>query len=96
MTRAAGDLVPDAERYTRVLAARRAKGNPLQKLVMRLTGMEGKLNQYAAGERFIAAVEVSRGPRGVDVCWTAPDMLPSMDEIREPQRWLDRTGGRGA
>lgn len=96
MTRAAGGLVPDADRYARVLAARRAKGNPLNKLLMRLTGMEGKLNQYAAGERFIAAVEAARGPRGIDVCWTGPELLPSIDEIRDPQQWLDRTGRRAA
>jgi coenzyme F420 biosynthesis associated uncharacterized protein len=96
MTRAAGELVPDADRYARVLAARRAKGNPLNRLLMRLTGMEGKLNQYAAGERFIAAVEAAGGSRAIDVCWTGPEMLPSMDEIRDPQQWLARTGRRAA
>ena len=75
-----------------VLAARRAKGNPLNRLLMRLTGMEGKLNHYAAGERFIAAVEAVGGPRAVDVCWTSPAMLPSIDEIRAPQQWLRRMG----
>jgi coenzyme F420 biosynthesis associated uncharacterized protein len=96
MTRAAGDLVPHADRYARVLAERRKRGNPLSRLLMRLTGMEGKLNQYAAGERFIAAVEAVGGPRAVDVCWTSPEMLPSIDEIRDPQRWLARTGQRVA
>ena len=37
--------------------------------MLRLTGIEGKLNQYAAGERFIAAIEAAGGPRAVDVCW---------------------------
>jgi len=96
MTRAAGDLVPDGERYARVLAARRAEGNPLNRLLMRLTGMEGKLNQYAAGERFIAAVEAVRGPRAIDVCWTSPAMLPTIDEIRDPQQWLRRIGRSAA
>jgi coenzyme F420 biosynthesis associated uncharacterized protein len=67
MTRAAGDLVPDADRYARVLAARRVAGNPLTKLLKLLTGMDAKLNQYAAGERFIAAVEASGGPQAIDV-----------------------------
>ncbi len=63
---------------------------------MRLTGMEGKLNQYAAGERFIAAVEAAGGPRLIDECWTSPEALPSMDEIREPSLWLARVGRRAA
>ena len=75
MTRAAGDLVPDAERYARVLAACRANGNPLTKLLKLLTGMEAKLNQYAAGERFIAAIEAVAGPsdrRVLDLASDAP------------------------
>jgi uncharacterized protein (DUF2342 family) len=92
MTRAAGDLVPSADRYSAVLQARRKRINPLTKLMLRLTGIEGKLNQYAAGERFIAAIEVEGGPRAVDVCWQAPANLPSMEEIRNPQQWLDRIG----
>ena len=96
MTRAAGDLAPNAERFARVLAERRKRGNPLSRMVMRLTGMEGKLNQYAAGERFIAAVEAAGGPRLIDACWTSPEALPSMDEIREPALWLARVGRRAA
>jgi uncharacterized protein (DUF2342 family) len=64
----------------------------LTRLVLRLTGIEGKLNQYAAGERFIAEVEARSGPRAVDVCWRSPTYLPSLEEIRDPQLWLDRIG----
>lgn len=92
MTRAAGDLVPSARRFNAVLQARRRRGNPLTRLLLRLTGIEGKLNQYAAGERFIAAIEQKGGPRVVDVCWRSPEHVPSLDEIRAPQQWLDRMG----
>ncbi|MEO7371014.1 MAG: zinc-dependent metalloprotease, partial [Ilumatobacteraceae bacterium] len=92
MSRAAGELVPSAGRFAAVLQARRRRSNPLSRLMLRLTGIEGKLNQYAAGERFIAAIELEGGPRAVDVCWQAPVNLPSMEEIRDPQLWLDRVG----
>ena len=92
MTRAAGDLVPSAARFSAVLQARRKRIKPVTKLMLRLTGIEGKLNQYAAGERFIAAIEAERGPRAVDICWITPANLPSMEEIRNPQQWLDRMG----
>ena len=90
MTRAAGTLVPSAQRFENILQARRRRGNPLSRLVMRLTGMEGKLNQYAAGERFISQVEAVGGDRVVDHCWQRVENLPSMDEIRSPQLWLAR------
>ena len=95
MTRAAGNLVPHAERYARVLAASRAQSSPLNRLLMRLTGMEGKLNRYATAQRFIAAAEAvgeARVPWALLLCWTSPAMLPSIDEIRDPQQWLRRTG----
>ena len=92
MTRAASGLVPDAARFERVLQARRQQGNPLARVVQRLLGIEAKLNQYAAGERFIAVIERVGGPRLVDRCWESPEMLPSMDEIREPAAWLRRVG----
>jgi coenzyme F420 biosynthesis associated uncharacterized protein len=59
--------------------------------VMRLTGMEAKLNQYAAGARFIGAIEADRGERAVDLCWTSPDHLPTLEEVRAPATWLTRT-----
>jgi len=90
MGRAGADLITSAARFSRVLSERRRRANPLVKLVQRLTGLEGKLNQYAAGERFIAAIEAVGGERAVDHCWESPDNLPSLDEVREPQLWLDR------
>jgi len=92
MSRAAAELVPNAVRFERILQQRRSKGNPLAKLIQRLTGIEAKLNQYAAGERFIAQIEAHGGPRLIDRCWRDPEFLPTIKEIREPQRWLDRVG----
>ena len=92
MTRAAGPLVPNAGRFERILRERRRTTNPVSRVVMRLAGIEAKLNQYAAGAYFIDTIEATKGPRAVDVCWISPAHLPTIDEIRQPQRWLDRTG----
>ncbi|MGD9705081.1 MAG: zinc-dependent metalloprotease [Acidimicrobiia bacterium] len=86
MNRAGAGLVPSAERFSRVLQARRRQTN----LVQRMTGIAAKLDQYAAGEHFLAAIEEAAGPRAVDRCWTGPASLPTMEEIRAPQRWIDR------
>jgi coenzyme F420 biosynthesis associated uncharacterized protein len=91
MTRAAGPLVPHAERFERVLRERRKAANPVNRLVMRLVGIEAKLEQYAAGERFITAIEARRGDRAVDRCWERVENLPTLTEIRAPQEWLART-----
>ena len=92
MNRAAGDLIPSADRFHRLLGARRSDVSPLAKLLRTLLGIEAKMNQYAQGERFIAEIERVGGPRCIDLCWQAPENLPSMDEIRDPARWLRRHG----
>ena len=92
MDRAGADLIPSAERFGRVLRERRRRVNPLAKVIQRLVGLEGKLNQYEAGERFLAAIEAAGGEHAVDRCWELAANLPSLDEIRSPQTWLDRVG----
>lgn len=96
MTRAAGDLVPNAPRFERILRERRRSGNPLSRTVMRLAGIEAKLNQYAAGTRFIAMIEEANGERAVDSCWERPENLPTLEEVRAPHMWLKRMASVGA
>jgi coenzyme F420 biosynthesis associated uncharacterized protein len=92
MDRAGAELVPSAARFSRVLHERRRRANPVTRLIQRLIGLEGKLNQYAAGERFISEIETVGGERAVDRCWEEPANLPSLDEIRAPELWLERVG----
>jgi putative hydrolase len=92
MDRAGAAHVADAERFGSVLRARRASGSPIVRLLRRLIGLEAKLAQYELGERFLARVEEVAGPDAVQRCWERPDNLPSLDEVREPDRWLGRLG----
>jgi coenzyme F420 biosynthesis associated uncharacterized protein len=92
MDRAGAGFVPSAARFSRVLAERRKQLNPLSRLVQRVTGMEAKLNQYAAGELFIEAIEAIGGKRVIDRCWESAAALPTLPEIRQPNIWLERMG----
>jgi coenzyme F420 biosynthesis associated uncharacterized protein len=92
MNRAGLGHVPSADRFDRVLKERRGKGSPIVKLIQKLAGIEAKMNQYEQGEKFIAAIEAVGGDRIVDRCWESPDHLPSLEEIRNPEVWLDRLG----
>jgi coenzyme F420 biosynthesis associated uncharacterized protein len=91
MTRAAGSMVPNADRFERILRERRRTSNPLSRTIMRLAGIEAKLNQYAAGARFIAAVEEVEGDRVIDRAWLGSEWLPTLEEVRSPSSWLERT-----
>jgi coenzyme F420 biosynthesis associated uncharacterized protein len=90
MDRAGADRIPNAERFQRVLRQRRNAMSPLARQVQKLVGLEAKLKQYEQGERFIAAVEAVGGPALLDRAWERPEHLPSVQEIRQPQSWIDR------
>jgi putative hydrolase len=91
MDRAGADRIPSAARFSRVLRERRASTKPIARVLQRLLGLEAKLNQYAQGERFIAAVEREVGEGAIDtLVWESPDRLPDLAEIRDPAAWLAR------
>jgi coenzyme F420 biosynthesis associated uncharacterized protein len=90
MDRAGAGRIPSAERFSRVLRQRRENGNVAAKLLQRLLGFEAKLNQYEQGEKFIAAVEAVGGPALLNRAFSAPEMLPSLAEIRDPRAWISR------
>lgn len=90
MDRAGAGLIPSAERFARTLRARRGSSKGVAKFLQRLIGIEAKLNQYQDGEDFIAAVEAAGGTTLLDRAWEGPENLPSQDEIKSPQLWIDR------
>jgi coenzyme F420 biosynthesis associated uncharacterized protein len=87
------DLVPDVERISAKFHERRnARRSPFERAVMRLTGMDVKLEQYRKGEAFVAAIAAAGGPAALNRLWAGPEMLPRHGEIDDPTLWLARTG----
>lgn len=62
----------------------------LERAIMRLTGLDLKMEQYQAGERFVDAVIASRDRAFLNRVWERAEHLPSLEEIRTPARWLAR------
>jgi coenzyme F420 biosynthesis associated uncharacterized protein len=94
MNRAARGRIPQAQRFANVLQQRRQRTGAA-KVVSSLVGLDAKLKQYEQGERFIEAVEKAGGRELFDRVWQGPAWLPSMAEIREPSRWVERAEGLG-
>jgi putative hydrolase len=46
----------------------------------------------ARGERFCREVLAATDIAGLDRVWAHPDLLPSLDELGQPGRWLERVG----
>lgn len=91
MDRAGRDFVPSAKRFSDTLHARRSqRQSPVAKFVQQITGLDSKMKQYEAGEKFIEAVEAAGGPSLLARAWERPENLPTLDEIRDPEAWVRR------
>jgi coenzyme F420 biosynthesis associated uncharacterized protein len=85
------DLVPHVERISERFHARREqRKSGFERAVMRLTGMDMKLEQYKKGERFVAAIAAGGGKPALERLWSGPESLPGEGEIEAPERWLAR------
>jgi coenzyme F420 biosynthesis associated uncharacterized protein len=84
------DLVPDVELISTRFHARRDQRTGFERAMMRLTGMDLKMEQYRKGEEFVAAIARARGPSALHALWVGPESLPTPEEIDQPSRWLSR------
>src|SRR4051812_8030043 len=74
----------------RFAARRRHGGNPLDRLLRRLLGMEAKTRQYVDGAAFVRAVVDRIGVENFNAIWTSQETLPTRAEIADPGRWIAR------
>jgi coenzyme F420 biosynthesis associated uncharacterized protein len=93
MNAAGKRILPNFDEIHQRFEGRGERRSTLERAIMRLTGLDLKMEQYAAGERFADAVIAQRGREFLNRVWTGPEMLPSMDEIRAPDRWIARIEG---
>jgi coenzyme F420 biosynthesis associated uncharacterized protein len=93
------DVVPSVAVIRDRFEARRRSGNPVERLLRRLFGIDMKMKQYAEGADFVRAVVAAVGMQGLNRVWAGPDLLPDAAEIRDPAQWLARVhddGSRGS
>lgn len=86
-------LLPSFRQIEERVEQRQSNKPLFEEMFNRITGMDLKLAQYKQGEAFVNAVANARGVEFVNRVWERPEHLPSMDEIRNPQKWIERMGG---
>jgi coenzyme F420 biosynthesis associated uncharacterized protein len=85
------DVIPSQPAIENRFAQRRRKGgNPLDRLLRRLLGMEAKTRQYVDGSAFVRAVVERVGIDAFNAIWTSRETLPTKAEIADPPRWIAR------
>jgi coenzyme F420 biosynthesis associated uncharacterized protein len=84
------DLVPDVDRIRARFDERRTRRTPFERAMLRLTGLDLKMEQYKKGEQFVRSIAEQRGPTALARLWDGPESLPLDGEIDAPVRWVAR------
>jgi coenzyme F420 biosynthesis associated uncharacterized protein len=86
------DLVPGVERISARFHGRRQQRTPFERAMLRITGMDLKMEQYRKGEAFVAGIERLAGAAALRRLWDGPATLPTAAEIEAPAAWVRRMG----
>ncbi len=84
------ELVPNVEVISSRFHARREQRTGFERAMMRITGLDMKMEQYRKGEEFCRVVAETSGPAGLRMLWQGPESLPTPEEIDTPSRWIER------
>jgi coenzyme F420 biosynthesis associated uncharacterized protein len=87
----AAEHIPDHEKLREAMDRRRSSRSAPQRMIERLLGFDVKLRQYEQGKKWADEVAALAGIEGLNRVWSAPEALPSADELQHPRAWLKRT-----
>lgn len=94
MNAVSSDVIPSQKVIERRFGARRRKGgNPLDRIVRKLLGLDAKTRQYIEGAAFVRGVVDRTGIEGFNAVWSSPETLPTKAEIAAPGDWVARVHG---
>jgi coenzyme F420 biosynthesis associated uncharacterized protein len=86
------DVVPSVKEIRARFNQRREGGNPIERVIRRLLGVDAKLRQYAEGRQFVHDVVSRVGMAGFNRVWESPLTLPLISELGDASAWVSRVG----
>ncbi|WP_314171974.1 zinc-dependent metalloprotease [Streptomyces winkii] len=87
---AAEPHLPSASALRETLRRRRASGGPAEQTFATLIGMELRPRRLRDASRLWASLTDARGADGRDGLWAHPDMLPTADDLDDPDGFVHR------
>jgi coenzyme F420 biosynthesis associated uncharacterized protein len=87
-------VIPSQQAIEKRFAARRRRGgNPLDRLLRSLLGVDAKTRQYTQGSKFVRDVVAQIGLDRFNTVWSSKYTLPTKAEITAPTAWIKRVHG---
>ncbi len=87
---AAEPHLPSAGALRETLRRRRASGGPAEQTFATLIGLELRPRRLRDAARLWASLADARGAEGRDGLWAHPDMLPTADDLDDPDGFVHR------
>jgi coenzyme F420 biosynthesis associated uncharacterized protein len=87
------EVIPSVERIRAKFNHRRESGNPMEKAIRKLLGVDVKMRQYAEGRKFVHGAVERVGMEGFNKIFSSPLTLPRLDELSDPDAWVARVHG---
>ena len=94
MNQVGRQVLPEFDRLETAYRSRSADKGMVEILIWKLTGLDLKLQQYRQGEAFCQAVFEKHGIEALNMAWSGPDKLPSLEELDRPDDWYARAAAR--
>ncbi|MGF7237564.1 MAG: zinc-dependent metalloprotease [Frankia sp.] len=87
---AAAAHLPSSARLREMVRRRRAEGGPGEQTFAALVGLELRPRRMREAAALWQALTDERGIDGRDAIWVHPDLLPTSDDLADPQAFLHR------
>jgi putative hydrolase len=87
---AAGDRLPGMSALGEAFRRRRASGGPAEQTFATLVGLEMRPRKLREASLLWQKLTESRGVEGRDAVWGHPDLLPSSDDLDDPEAFIRR------
>ncbi|ROO83142.1 putative hydrolase [Actinocorallia herbida] len=89
---AAANRLPSADRLAEAIRRRRATGGPAEHTFAALVGLELRPRRLREAEALWQSVTALKGVDGRDALWSHPDLMPTADDLENPDAFLHSTG----
>lgn len=87
---AAVERLPSASALRETLRRRRATGGPAEQTFATLIGLELRPRRLRDAARLWASLTDAKGPQGRDAQWAHPDLLPTAEDLDDPDGFVHR------
>ena len=85
---AAAERLPHASALTEAIRRRRATGGPAERTFATLVGLELRPRRLREAAAIWAGLTEARGVDGRDAVWAHPDLLPTADDLDNPEAFV--------